>query len=91
MANPRIPLEPIEGNPNVVLPSPGYSKWEKFHNIGQITHRLIATHKRAQVIVTMHASKLKAKTKYMINKGTRLIQMEKGKIQELTDLCRTQL
>ena len=28
-ANPKIPPEPIEGNPNVVLPSPGYSKWEK--------------------------------------------------------------
>ena len=60
-ANPRIPPEPIEGNPNVVLPSPGYSKWGKFHYVGQIIHRLIATHKRAQVIVTIHASKLKGK------------------------------
>jgi hypothetical protein len=31
--------------------------------VRQITHKEITTHKRAQVIVTMHASKLKIETK----------------------------
>jgi hypothetical protein len=31
------------------------------YRVGQITHRAITTNKRDQVIVTMHASKLKTK------------------------------
>jgi hypothetical protein len=33
----------------------------EIYRVGQITHRAITTNKRDQVIVTMHASKLKIK------------------------------
>jgi hypothetical protein len=36
------------------------------YQVGQITHRAITTNKRDQVIVTMHASKLKTKQEQSI-------------------------
>jgi hypothetical protein len=56
------------------------------YQVRQITHRAITKNKRDQVIVTMHASKLKmnARTKHLRTRTQSL--QRKVKIQELTDL-----
>jgi hypothetical protein len=56
------------------------------YRVGQVTHRAITMNKRDQVIVTMHASKLKmsARTKHIRTRTQSLYR--KVKIQELTDL-----
>jgi transposase-like protein len=56
------------------------------YQVRQITHRAITKNKRDQVIVTMHASKLKmnARTKHLRIRTQSLQRMVK--IQELTDL-----
>jgi hypothetical protein len=38
-----------------------YEELRVIDQVGQITHRAITTNKRDQVIVTMHASKLKTR------------------------------
>jgi hypothetical protein len=56
------------------------------YRIGQITHRAITNNKWDQVIVTMHASKLKMKTRTKhIRTRTHNLQT-KLQIQEVTDL-----
>jgi hypothetical protein len=56
------------------------------YRVGQITHRTITKNKGDQVIVTMHASKLKMNTRTKhIRTRTQSLQ-RKVKIQELNDL-----
>jgi hypothetical protein len=56
------------------------------YQVGHITHRAITKNKRDQVIVTMHASKLKMNTRTKHIRTRTQSPQRKVKIQELTDL-----
>jgi hypothetical protein len=52
------------------------------YQVGQITHRTITTNKRDQVIVTMHASKLKTKQEHNILELGLNVDKERSPISE---------
>jgi hypothetical protein len=56
------------------------------YRVGQITHRAITINKQDQVIVTMHASKLKMNTRIKHIRTRTQSLSRKVKIQKLTDL-----
>jgi hypothetical protein len=70
-----IPLIAEEGNPNVVLPTLKLNLVRIVSLCRTETHKELTTHKRAQVIVTSHASKHKTITKeeHMINEILKLL------------------